>query len=96
MKANEFRTKTLTIMGAFGYLVAVLLLAADTLPTVSVSLQSIFIILGTSSALLGVDFGIDIFGTGQREQTRPTKPSGGATSDTSGADNDRELREGKQ
>lgn len=67
-----FRRKILTVMGAIGYLVALLLIVIDVLPAYDVPLQSIFIVLGTSSVLLGVDFGIDVLGA---SDSRPIKPS---------------------
>lgn len=68
-----FRRKILTVMGAIGYLVALLLIVIDVLPAYDVPLQSIFIVLGTSSVLLGVDFGIDVLGASS--DSRPIKPS---------------------
>jgi hypothetical protein len=73
MAASEFRTRLLTILGAIGYLVGIGLLVIDVLPTYDVPLQSIFIVLGTASALLGVDFGLYIVRSDPRD--RPRKPN---------------------
>jgi hypothetical protein len=73
MAASEFRTRILILLGAIGYLVGIGLLVVDILPTFDVPLQSIFIVLGTASALLGVDFGLDIIGSSP--QDRPRKPN---------------------
>lgn len=76
MNVDDFRRRVLTILGAIGYMVALLMMLVDILPAYEVGLQSIFIVLATSSALLGVDFGIDVFGVLEKHgmNGRPHKP----------------------
>lgn len=74
MDDQEFRQRTLTLLGAVGYLVALALMVVDIMPEFSVPLRTIFIVLLTSSALLGVDYGIDVFNLLSHETDRPHKP----------------------
>ncbi len=74
MEDQQFRQRTLTILGSVGYLTALALMIVDIMPEVSVPLRTIFIVLLTSSALLGVDYGIDVFDLLSHETNRPHKP----------------------
>lgn len=60
VESGDFRSNVLTICGAIGYVV---FLAAGLLKILGepVSLQLLLLFLFTSSALLGVDFGRDVF-----------------------------------
>lgn len=57
--ADKFRQTTLTVLGAIGYL-AFLAAAAAKSAGYPVTWELIGVILLTSSAMLGVDFGLDI------------------------------------
>ena len=70
----DFRTTTLTLAGAFGYIVGTLMAAANGLPFYNVPGQWILIVFVTSSTLLSVDFGIEVFG--QKVSFRPKKGNG--------------------
>lgn len=56
---DKFRQTTLTVLGAIGYL-AFLAAAAAKTAGYPVTWELIGVILLTSSAMLGVDFGLDI------------------------------------
>lgn len=83
MTDTDFRARVLTLLGAVGYLVALLMMLINILPTYTVPTESILLTLATSSALLGIDYGIDIFKILPARQTaeRPEKPSRGTTDD---------------
>lgn len=76
--ADRFRQTTLTVLGAIGYL-AFLLAAAGKSMGYPVTWELIGVILLTSSAMLGVDFGLDIIpawvdrGPNAREEKREEK-----------------------
>jgi hypothetical protein len=57
--ADRFRQTTLTVLGAIGYVAFLGAAAAKTLGY-PVTWEIIGVILLTSSALLGVDFGLDV------------------------------------
>lgn len=57
--SEKFRQTTLTVLGALGY-IAFLIAAAAKTAGYPVTWQLIGVILLTSSAMLGVDFGLDI------------------------------------
>lgn len=57
--ADRFRQNTLTVLGAIGY-VAFLGAAAAKTAGYPVTWELIGVILLTSSAMLGVDFGLDV------------------------------------
>lgn len=57
--ADKFRQTTLTVLGAVGYL-AFLIAAGAKSAGYPVTWELIGVILLTSSAMLGVDFGLDV------------------------------------
>lgn len=57
---DRIRTTTLTLLGALGYLAFLALVALKALGE-PVSWQLLGVVLLTSSGLLGVDFGLDVF-----------------------------------
>lgn len=57
--SDKFRETTLTVLGAIGY-IAFLLAAAAKTAGYPVTWELIGVILLTSSAMLGVDFGLDV------------------------------------
>lgn len=71
---KDFRTTTLTLAGAFGFVVAALMAAANGLPFYSVPTQLIFGVLAASLAVLGVDLSLDSLGISFAQTERPQKP----------------------
>ena len=68
---TKFKTTTLTVLGALGYLAAVVMALLNGLPWYNISIEWILAVLFTASALLGVDFGLETFLGGRRNPREP-------------------------
>lgn len=78
---DQFRTNALTVLGAAGYLVFLILVLLD-VTGYSVEWKLIVMVLLTSSSLLSIDFGLDIFPvqfsrqTNRSDEDRPKNEDG--------------------
>lgn len=71
---DDIRQNTLTVAGVVGYMAFLALLGLNGLEWYAIDERWLFVVLLTSSSLLGVDFGLDVFG--RSGSHRPKKPNG--------------------
>lgn len=71
---NDVRKNALTVAGVIGYLAFLILVGLNGLAWYAVPEQWLFAVLLSSSSLLGVDFGLDVFWS--QGPTEPKKPNG--------------------
>lgn len=70
---TDFRQNVLTIAGVIGYVGFLVLVGLSGHEAFVIPDQWLFAILLSSSSLLGVDFGLDVFGRGTNRPKKPKK-----------------------